>query len=445
MQGKDSSSRKDTIVALSSGQLPAGVAVVRVSGPDTRNVLLTLSGSLPQPRMARFGTLRLSDGSTLDTGLTLFFPAPFSFTGEDCGEFQVHGGRAVVDALLLTICGLPGCRLAEAGEFTRRAFLNGKMSLLDAESTADLIAAETEGQRRFAVANASGCHAKLYAGWRSRLITGRALIEAELDFSDESDVPASVSDQVWRDVALLADEIDVHASGYSKAEMLRDGFDVVLLGAPNSGKSSLLNALAQREAAIVTDEPGTTRDLIEVLLNINGFKIRVTDTAGMRDAGGRIEQIGMERARKRAENANLVVLLDDLSDPAPPFGIPAVQSLKVGTKLDLVDTGPKPSGYDYLISSVTGSGMPALIGEIGSRAAAAAPQSGEMIPWRVRHVELLRVTGRHLRRAVANEHMPLELRSEELRIASTSLGRISGQVDVEDLLDVVFGQFCIGK
>ncbi len=445
MQGKDSSSRKDTIVALSSGQLPAGVAVVRVSGPDTRNVLLALSGSLPHPRMARFGTLKLPDGSMLDTGLTLFFPAPQSFTGEDCGEFQVHGGRAIVDALLLAICKLPGCRLAEAGEFTRRAFLNGKMSLLDAESTADLISAETEGQRRFAVANASGRHAKLYDGWRSRLIRGRALIEAELDFADESDVPGSVSDQVWKDVALLADEIDVHASGYSKAEMLRDGFDVVLLGAPNSGKSSLLNVLAQREAAIVTDEPGTTRDLIEVLLDINGFKIRVTDTAGIRDAGGRIEQIGMERARERAHNADLVLLLDDLSDPAPLLGIQAIQCLKVGTKLDLIDTVPKPSSYDHLVSSLTGAGLPALLNEIGGRAAAAAPQSSEMIPWRVRHVELLRETERHLRRAIARQTTPLELRSEELRIASASLGRISGAVDVEDLLDVVFGQFCIGK
>jgi tRNA modification GTPase len=441
----------DTIAALSSGQLPSGVAVVRVSGPRTRDIVVALTGSLPAPRYARYGTLRLGDGSELDAGLTLFFPGPSSFTGEDCGEFQVHGGRAVVGALLGAICAIDGCRLAEAGEFTRRAFLNGKMSLLDSESAADLIAAETEAQRRFAVENAHGGHAALYSQWRSRLVRARALIEAELDFADESDIPGAVSDQVWQDVARLAEEIARHVAGYSKAEILRDGFDVVLLGAPNAGKSSLLNALTKREAAIVTEEPGTTRDLIEVVLNLNGYKVRLTDTAGIRDAEGRVEQIGIDRALKRAEEAALVLELTDLSDASHEGGFDRSlgasvlsDTLRIGTKVDLIDSDVKRPRYDFLVSCITGHGLAALTDELGRRAAVAAPSAGELVPWRVRHVDLLTQAWMCLNGAVTSLQ-PLELRSEGLRLASKALGRITGDVDVEELLDVIFGQFCIGK
>jgi tRNA modification GTPase len=442
---------RDTIAAMSSGQLPAGVAVVRISGPRTRDVIATLAGSLPPARHARYGTLRLADGTELDAGLTLFFPGPNSFTGEDCGELQVHGGRAVIDALLGGICALDGCRLAEAGEFTRRAYLNGKMSLLDSESTADLITAETEAQRRFAVSNSHGGNAALYAEWRARLVRARAWIEAELDFSDEGDIPGSVSDQVWLDMANLASEIAAHTAGYSKAEMLRDGFDVVLLGAPNSGKSSLLNALAKREAAIVTEEPGTTRDLIEVVLNLNGFKVRVTDTAGIRHATGRVEQIGIERGLLRAEEAGLVLMLSDMSNPSRTDAFTgsfanqlSTPTLSVGTKSDLVDSEAEHSDFDFEVSSITRNGLSALVDEIARRAAIAAPRTGELVPWRVRHVELLNQAEDSLKQAVSSND-PLELRSEYLRLASSALGRITGDVDVEELLDVIFGQFCIGK
>ncbi|MFI0846710.1 tRNA uridine-5-carboxymethylaminomethyl(34) synthesis GTPase MnmE [Mesorhizobium sp. IMUNJ 23232] len=436
---------RDTIVALSSGQLPSGIAVVRLSGPRVQEVIAVFAGSLPAPRVARFGVLRLADGSPLDEGLTLFFPAPRSFTGEDCAEFHIHGGRAVVEALLRAICKIEGCRLALAGEFSRRAFENGKMDLLSAEATADIVTAETEAQRRFAAQNSGGGHAALYADWRSRLIHARAFIEAELDFSDEADVPGSVSQQVWAEVASLREEVEAHISGYSKAEILRDGFDVVLLGAPNAGKSSLLNALARREAAIVTPEPGTTRDLIEILLDIDGLKVRVTDTAGIRPTEGLVERLGIERALDRAREAGLVLVLEDLTAPLPIDGGVAKQQLLIGTKADLLDGRPVSSRYDHTISCVSGEGLQELLNTISGKAQSAAPRTGELIPWRLRHVELLAQCGRHLTAALNNTDAGLELRSEELRLASNALGRIGGAVDVEDLLNVIFGQFCIGK
>ena len=298
----------DTIVALSSGRLPSGIAIVRISGPQTRFAVETIAGALPEPRRATFSRLRTPLGETIDSGLLLFFPGPGSFTGEDLAEFQVHGGKAVVAALLQALTSLPGIRHAEAGEFTRRAFLNGKLDLIESEALADLISSETEAQRRLAVSNASGAQSGLYAGWRRRIIHAMAMIEAELDFSDEADIPGSVADQVWADVLALRQEIEDHVKGYHQAEIIRDGYDVVIVGAPNAGKSSLLNALAQRDAAIVSDEPGTTRDLVELSLDLNGVKVRLTDTAGIRDAAGKVEAIGIERALGRAKSADLVLV-----------------------------------------------------------------------------------------------------------------------------------------
>jgi tRNA modification GTPase len=446
MQGTTIADRpRTTIVALSSGLLPAGVAIIRMSGPAVRDVIADLTGSVPPPRHARYGALHLGDGSKLDSGLTLFFPGPHSFTGEDCGEFHIHGGRAVVEALLRSICQTDGCRLAMAGEFTRRAFENGKMSLLDAEATADIISADTEGQRRFAVQNSDGAHARLYGAWRERLIRARAFIEAELDFSDEGDVPDAVSDGIWRDVESLRQEVAAHAAGYAKAEILRDGFDVVLIGAPNAGKSSLLNALTQREAAIVTDEPGTTRDLIEVVLDLDGIKVRLTDTAGLHETDGKVERIGIARAKERAARAGLVLLLQDLSNPREVSGVaPGAAILKVGTKSDLVADALVRNSLDHVVSSATGAGLQELLADIGHRARAAVPAEGELIPWRIRHVSLLQEAAKHLAAGTA-EDVALELRSEELRLASQALGRIVGAIDVEDLLDSIFGQFCIGK
>jgi len=439
------SARGDTIFALSSGRLPAGVAVVRVSGPAVPDVVASVIGGVPPARRAVFQPLRLSDGTVLDRGLTIFFSGPASFTGEDCVEFHLHGGKAVVNRLLAELGSYRGLRAAEPGEFTQRAFLNGKVDLTGAEALADLITAETEAQRRFAVMNGHGLHRQLYEGWRRRLIHARAMIEAELDFADEGDVPGSVSEQVWQDVGSLIGEIGLHMEGYRCAEIIRDGFQVVILGAPNAGKSSLLNALARRDVAIVSDEPGTTRDLVEVNLDLDGVKVVLTDTAGLRDLPGRVEAMGVQRALNKAREADLILHAFDLKEFAgnePPLDADGVAALRVGTKRDLCQM-ELPGGIDLAVSSVTGEGVGELLSRIGE-AAASVTDASEIVPFRARHVGLLEESRDGLR-AATNSNGSLELRAEELRLASDSLGRIAGAVDVEDLLGEVFSNFCIGK
>lgn len=436
----------DSIVALSSGRLPAGIAVIRISGGQTRFVVETIAGGMVKDRVATLRKLRAADGTLLDTGLVVFFPAPNTFTGEDVAEFHVHGGRAVAAKMLETIAGVDGVSHAEPGEFTRRAFLNGKVDLVETEALADLVNAETEAQRRFAVQNAEGAQSELYLGWRRRLIHARAMIEAEIDFADEDDVPGSVADTVWTDVRAMVDEIGVHVEGFRAAEIIRDGFEVVIVGAPNAGKSSLFNALARREAAIVTDEPGTTRDLLEVVLDLNGVRVRVTDTAGLREAPGKVEAIGIEKARAKAHGADLVLELEDMANPVPVGAIPTdAPVLRIGTKSDLIEPQVRGAGYDVAISVRDGTGVPELLAEIGRRAEAEIGQAGDILPSRLRHVELLNETKRFLLTALTEDGRGQELRAEELRLAADRLGRIVGSVDVEDLLDVIFSQFCIGK
>ncbi|MDX8456670.1 tRNA uridine-5-carboxymethylaminomethyl(34) synthesis GTPase MnmE [Mesorhizobium sp. VK9D] len=433
---------KDSIVALSSGRLPAGIAVIRISGPRTRFVVETIAGAI-KDRFTMLRRFKATDGSVIDHGLVLFFPGPGSFTGEDVAEFQVHGSRAVAAKMLETLTGFEGVRHAEPGEFTRRAFLNGKLDLVETEALADLVNAETEAQRRFALRNAEGAQSELYSSWRRRLIHARAMIEAEIDFADEEDVPGSVSEAVWSDVAAMIREIERHIEGFKAAEIIRDGFEVVILGAPNAGKSSLFNALAQREAAIVTDEPGTTRDLLEVVMDINGMRVRIVDTAGLREAAGKVESIGIERARAKAGAADLVLLLEDMADPASAGDVPSgAPLLKIGTKADIASAGAG-DGYDLVISSKVGTGLERVLSEIGARAAAAVGNAGDILPSRLRHVELLNETTDCLRAALSGQSQ--ELCAEELRLAADRLGRIIGAVDVEDLLDVIFSQFCIGK
>lgn len=425
--------------------MPAGIAVIRVSGPGARRAVSSMAGFVPAARQAAYARLRSTDGSVLDTGIVIFFPAPASFTGEDCAEFQVHGGRAVVAAIMSCLLSHGGYRVADAGEFTRRAFQNGKMSLTDAEAFADLVTAETEAQRRFAITNAAGPHAALYAGWRSRILHARAMIEAEIDFAEEEDIPGSVAATIWQDMARLQDDLAAHVAGYGKAEIVRGGFDVVIAGAPNAGKSSLLNALAKRDAAIVSNEPGTTRDLIEVALDLDGIKVRLTDTAGLREeTSSAVERIGIQRAKERAKQADLVLFLEDMA-----ASLTATSSelgpgtLRIGTKADLRSADVQD--YDLTVSVKTGEGIDRLLREVGRRAASSVPAAGEIVPWRLRQVEQLQSAEAHLGAALAGNGMGLELRAEELRLAGTALAQIIGAVQTEELLDAIFSQFCVGK
>ena len=432
---------RDSIAALSSGALPAGIAVIRLSGPAVREALETLTGGLPPPHRASLRELRTPDGWLLDTGLVIFAPGPGSFTGEDLCEFQCHGSRAVVSALLEALSGIHGVRLAEPGEFTRRAFVNGRMDLVQAEALADLLQAETEAQRRLAVANSAGAQSRLYDGWRETLLGQRALIEAGLDFSDEGDVPDDSIAGIVDSLTKLSLSIKAHLAGSRDGEILSGGFRVVLAGPPNAGKSSLLNALAKRDAAIVSDEPGTTRDIIDVRLDLGGYLVIVSDTAGLRDEGaGKVEQIGMDRARERILDADLVVYLDDGQDAKPP-AIDAERLLVVRSKCDLFSA---LSAAGLAVSVVSGVGLDELAAEIAGRAAGHDHGTEDVLPTRARHRQSLSEAADEIDRALERLD-DATLAAEHLRLASDSLGRLTGAIDVEDILGSIFSSFCIGK
>ncbi|MFS8148802.1 tRNA uridine-5-carboxymethylaminomethyl(34) synthesis GTPase MnmE [Rhizobium sp. BR 249] len=434
----------DTIYALSSGSPPSGVSVVRISGPATRDVLMALVGSVPVDRIAAYRTIRTRNKEPIDRGLVLFFPAPNSFTGEDVAELQIHGSKAVLAALFQALEGIPGVRLAVEGEFSRRAFENGKLDLVEVEGLADLIGAETEMQRRLAVEHSAGGLSAIYDSWAERLTRARALIEAELDFPDEDDVPGSVSDIVWADMEKLRGDIEQHLSAASAGEIIRDGFRVVIAGAPNAGKSSLLNALARRDVAIVTDIAGTTRDVLQVELDINGYLVKLYDTAGLRDADDRVEMEGVRRARVALRDADLVLLLIDMTNPQIPADLePTSPHVSVGTKKDLIDIAP--GQYDLQISTATGDGLLELRQLIGAIVAERFGGLSMAIPSRQRHKDSLAKCLAALDMAISQIDVDLELRTEQLRIAADYLGRITGRVDVEQLLGVIFSEFCIGK
>lgn len=432
---------RQTIYALSSGGLPSGVAVVRISGPATASALEQLVGSLPVPRQATLRTIRNRNGDAIDSGLILFFPGPASFTGEDCAELQVHGGRAVVQSLLQCLSEIPGMRLAVEGEFSRRAFESGKLDLVEIEGLADLIAAETEMQRRLAIEHSSGHLSKLYDSWAERLTRCRALIEAELDFADEDDVPGSVADQVWAEVKGLQREIGTHLAGGGAGEIIRDGFKVVIAGPPNAGKSSLMNALAQREVAIVTDIAGTTRDVLHVDLDIGGFLVKLYDTAGLRETDEVVEREGIRRAENLVAQADLVLYLHDQTESSVESWTTADGThVHIGTKSDLASDDGR---FDLRISVKIGAGLDALKSLIADRIGQMVRPDSLALPSRLRHKDSLAECLKAIEIALTAGE--LDLRAEELRVAANALGRITGRVDVENLLDVIFSEFCIGK
>ena len=435
---------RDTIYALSSGVLPSGVAVVRVSGSRCVEILGQLCSGTIQPRHATLRWIRRRNGEPIDKGLVLHFTAPHSFTGEDCIEFQLHGGRAVVDALLDELSGFEALRHAEAGEFSRRAFDNGKLDLVEIEGLADLISAETEMQRRLALEQSSGKLSELYTGWADRLTRIRALIEAELDFPDEDDVPGAVSDRLWPELETIACDMRAHLQGQRAAEIIRDGFRIVIAGRPNAGKSSLLNALAKRDVAIVTSIAGTTRDIIGVDLNIDGFLVHVMDTAGLRETDDEVEREGVRRALNSMDEADLILALKDCTDSGDFPEVPEDHTvLYVLTKSDLIED--RLDDTRLWISTKTGQGFDSLTKRISDEVSRRTTGGLYLAPVRARQVSYLREAIEKIDETVSSPHLPLELRSEFLRHASHRLGKITGTVDVEDLLGVIFSEFCIGK
>ncbi|MEO5805353.1 tRNA uridine-5-carboxymethylaminomethyl(34) synthesis GTPase MnmE [Devosia sp.] len=427
----------DTIVALSSGALPSGVAVVRISGPQVRAIVDNVAGGVPEPRRL---TLRpIGTDSLLDRGLVAYFPAPNSFTGEDCAELQVHGSPAGVRAILRMITA-QGARLAEAGEFTRRAFINGKLDLVEIEGLGDLLEAETENQHRQALSRFEGRLTAQVDGWRDQLLDLRAEIEAQLDFSDEGDVgelPDSFADGV---LSLHAELLDALTS-VERGRITREGLRVALAGAPNAGKSSLLNALAKSDIAIVTDEPGTTRDVREVPIDIGGQLITLLDLAGIRETESKAEAEGVRRALQEIERADLVLWLSAIDgEGAKP--LPGETPIwLVGTKSDL---GVVPDGVDLAISVTTGQGIAQLTERLAEFAASIIGAGEPVLLSRERDRVALSHAVKATEAALAQVDSP-ELAAEALRIASQSLERLIGRIDAERVLDRLFASFCIGK
>ena len=459
---------RSTIFALSSGRPPAAIAVVRISGPRAGRALERLTGRVPQPRQATLVRVREpASGEVIDEALALWFPAPASETGEDVAELQLHGGHAVVAGVLRALSAVEDCRLAEPGEFTRRAFENGKLDLTAVEGLGDLIAAETAAQRRQAFRQLKGLIGDRAEAWRQRLIDALALVEARIDFSDEADVPEDLIAPAAKIAHGLRDEISAALADGGRGERLRDGLVVAIAGPPNAGKSTLFNRLARREAAIVSPFAGTTRDVIEVHLELDGYPVTVLDTAGIRDSAEPVEQEGVRRARARAAQADLVLWVIDVSaDDRASVESPRLRSdapqWLIENKIDLLeedarrlsiaspcqDGGRDEVQFIFSVSSERGEGLDALFGALAAFAKDSFAAGEAAIVTRTRHRHALEETAAALDRAVAESagRRPREeLIAEELRHASWALGQLTGRVDIEDVLDKIFRDFCIGK
>ncbi len=432
----------DTIYALASGLGTAGVAVIRLSGPEVLNVLKNLCGlENPKPNYAYFRSLVFQD-KVLDKGLVLYFKAPHSFTGEDVAELQIHGGRGVIQSVMNALSQIPNCRPAERGEYSRRAVINGKMDLTEAEGLLDLVHAETEEQRKQALAQLSGNLAQLYESWRKQLVHHLAYAEAFIDFPEE-EIPPEKEKQIDDDIRDLIEKISAHLSDDRRGERLREGFQIAIVGVPNVGKSSLINALTKKEVAIVSQTAGTTRDIVEAHLDVAGFPVILADTAGLRDSEEEIEAEGIRRAVKRAEQADLILSIQDAKDYPNVKKLPKALNEKhvitIWNKSDLLNK--KISKKEHFISAKTGVGIGSLWDEI--KTILTDSFSGGVAITRERYRVALTQCVAHLQNALVAPE--LELKTEDMRLAARALGRITGRIEVDELLDVIFRDFCIGK
>ncbi len=449
----------ETIFAVATGSGRAAICIIRVSGPSARNVLLQLAGKVPLPRVATLARLREpTGGETLDQAIILFFEARGSETGEDCAELHLHGGRAVVAAVLGVIAAVPGLRAAEPGEFAQRAFRNGKMDLAQIEGLADLIEADTQWQRRQAQRQLSGAMREATAPWRAALIEAAGQIETAIDFTDDVDLEDSVRGDVLRLVTPVRDGLRRELAQGQATERLRDGVQVVIAGPPNAGKSSLLNALAQRDAAIVTATAGTTRDPIEVHMDLGGCPVTLIDTAGLRESADSVERIGMDRARQRAAAADLVLWLSEGEEPPPTLAAPvwrlygkadlreAPQDSADASSARMSPSAAGQASASLFVSAVTGRNVAALLDRLAHFARDLTGDGATGVVVRLRHrtaFEAALAALDHVGEGAAV--LPIEILAEDLRAARHALDRLIGAVDVEDILGDIFSRFCIGK
>jgi len=444
-----------TIFALSTARGRAGVCVFRISGPAAGGAVVELTGKpVPPARAVALRILRAADGSTIDRGLVLWFQGPASFTGEDVAELHLHGGPAIIEAMTGRLAGIPGLSPAEPGEFSRQAFANGRLDLTEAEGLADLIAAETEQQRRLALRQVEGRLKDLYEGWRQDLIRSGAHLEACIDFADE-DIPGDLLPGIVARIAALSASMEAHLADHRRGEIIRDGFNVVIIGAPNVGKSSLLNALASRDVAIVSSVPGTTRDPIEVRLDLGGYAVTLIDTAGLRDTEDEVESEGIRRTRQRAQAADLRLAVVEGFGDIVDSRVSAELGEQDAILLNKVDLSPGTRGFInagahavFAVSARTGEGIADLLAWIGRQVEQRAGGSESMPMTRARHRAAIDASVRYLKRFLAGapaSDPACDLLAEDLRLAARELGRITGRIDVEDYLDVIFRDFCIGK
>lgn len=442
----------ETIFALSSAPGRAGVAVIRISGPDAKTCLMRIAGDLPRPRTAALRRFRTPGGAVFDKGLALWFPGPASFTGEDSAELHVHGGPAVVEAAVGALAAF-GARPAEPGEFSRRAFEHGKLDLTEAEGLADLIDAETEAQREQALAQMTGSLRSVYDAWRADLLDALASLEGEIDFPDEDDVPDALAARAAEPVARLLAAMRAHLDDAGRGERVREGFTIALIGPPNAGKSSLLNALARREAAIVTDIPGTTRDVVEVRMVLGGFAVILADTAGLRETADLVESEGVRRALARAESADVRLGLLDVSRETLPVELTDCLRAGDGLVRTQIDRGaplpvaPPPAVREFRLSAVTGEGVAELEAWLAQTVQHRLGRREAPALSRARHRRGVEQALEALERAdmALASGGRVEIAALEVRHAVRALEGLTGRIDVEDVLGAVFSQFCIGK
>ncbi len=441
----------DTIYAQSSGAGIAGIAVIRVSGPAAAPMLESIAGGKPKPKQVSLRQLTdPTTGEVIDRAVVLWMPGPHTVSGEDVAEFHVHGSQAVVAALFAAFSRFDRVRPAEAGEFTRRAFANGRMDLVEAEGLADLLRARTSIQRRQALNHLLGEASFVYETWRSQLISILAHVEAAIDFGDEEGVGEAAICDVTPKTITLATSMAEALTKADRASAIRTGVKVVLAGFPNTGKSSLLNAIAARDVAIVSPWPGTTRDVIEVMIDLAGTPVILTDTAGLRDeAGDEIEEIGMARTRREMGGADVVIWVSapDTTSGHPPEvrGIPLLEVHNKSDLLQLSNLGRRVPNNVLLVSSLTGAGLPEMLARLTSLVKREFNQVEDSVIVRARQKQAVADSIRYLNDSLRYDREHLELRAEELRKAAHCLARVTGRIDVEDLLASIFSEFCIGK